>query len=345
MSALRRGRSTVWRWPLVLALATGCTAARPALDHSAPATPPASGAGHTGPAASAAAAPQSPAGAAQPAIALTLPNEKDSLKFAVLGDFGTGDPEQYALARRMADVHERFPFELVVLVGDNIYGSDRPQDFKRKFETPYAPLLEHGVVFHASLGNHDAREQRFYKLFNMDGNLYYSFKAPQQSVRFFALESTYMEPDQVAWLKEALKASNEDWKIVFEHHPMYSSGGTHGSDMRLRATLEPILLENGVSLVLAGHDHIYERTKPQFGILHFVAGSGGKLRKGDVRPNQPFSAMVVDDTNVFLAAEISGDTLWFNAVAADGRLVDSGRFTRRTTSPRSTHDAADGGAR
>ena len=66
----------------------------------------------------------------------------------------------------------------MVLVGDNLYGSERPQDFQKKFEMPYKPLLDAGVKFYASLGNHDAREQRYYKLFNMDGKLYYTFKAP-----------------------------------------------------------------------------------------------------------------------------------------------------------------------
>jgi predicted phosphodiesterase len=263
-----------------------------------------------------------------PADAGTLPNAPDSLKFAVLGDFGTGSRDQYTLAARMATVHESFPFELVVLVGDNIYGSERPQDFTRKFETPYKPLLDAGVKFQASLGNHDAREQRHYKLFNMDGKLYYSFKAPKQDVRFFALESTYMEPEQVKWLGEQLAIAREDWKIVFQHHPLYSSGRTHGSDERLRHVLEPLLREHGVSLVLTGHDHIYERTTPQYGITHFVAGSGGKLRPGDVRPNQPFSARVIDRTHVFMVVEIKDDRLWFNAIASDGSIVDSGTFTR-----------------
>jgi predicted MPP superfamily phosphohydrolase len=276
----------------------------------------------------AARAPQTAAAAPAADDAVTLPNAPDSLKFAVLGDFGTGDRDQYTLAARMATVHETFPFELVVLVGDNIYGSERPQDFTRKFETPYKALLDAGVKFRASLGNHDAREQRHYKLFNMDGKLYYSFKAPKQDVRFFALESTYMEPEQVKWIGEQLATAREDWKIVFQHHPLYSSGRTHGSDERLREVLEPLLRQHGVSLVLTGHDHIYERTKPQYGITHFVAGSGGKLRPGDVRPNQPFSARVIDRTHVFMVVEIKDDRLWFNAIARDGSIVDSGTFTR-----------------
>src|SRR3954451_20780720 len=147
------------------------------------------------------------------ALPLTLPNKADSLKFAVLGDFGTGSNEQYQLAVPMKRVHDQFPYELVILVRDNLYGSERPQDFQKKFETPYKPLLDAGVKFYASLGNHDANEQRFYKLFNMDGKTYFSYKAPKQSVRFFVLESTYLDPAQVAWFEKELKNSREDWKI------------------------------------------------------------------------------------------------------------------------------------
>src|SRR5262245_33899748 len=120
--------------------------------------------------------------AGQPAgaFALTVPNRGDSVKFAVFGDFGTGSKEQYELAEVMKRVHDQYPFELVILVGDNLYGSERPQDFKKKFEDPYKPLIDAGVKFYASLGNHDAREQRYYKLFNMDGKLYYSFKPSKQ---------------------------------------------------------------------------------------------------------------------------------------------------------------------
>ena len=102
--------------------------------------------------------------AAEPLV--PLPNRAGSFKFGVLGDFGTGTKAQYQLAEQMIKLHRRFKYDLVVLVGDNLYGSERPQDFKMKFELPYKPLLDAGVKFYAALGNHDAREQRFYKLFN-----------------------------------------------------------------------------------------------------------------------------------------------------------------------------------
>ncbi|HKT81081.1 MAG TPA: metallophosphoesterase [Vicinamibacterales bacterium] len=272
---------------------------------------------------------------AQPATATSaeqttqLPNRAGSLKFAVLGDFGTGEQRQYQLAEQMVKLHERFAFDMVILVGDNLYGSERPQDFRKKFETPYKPLLDANVKFYASLGNHDAREQRSYKLFNMEGKLYYDFKAPAQNVRFFALESTYPEPDQIKWISDELKKSSDDWKIVFFHHPLYSTANRHGSDVRLRETLEPIFVQNGVSVVFTGHDHVYERITPQKNITYFVTGSGGKLATGDLDTKSPIMARGYDRDNVFLAAEISGDEMWFNAISRTGETIDSGTLKRR----------------
>ena len=100
-------------------------------------------------------APSTPAAAVVP-----LPDRVNSVKFAVLGDFGTGSPAEYQLASQMVKTHATFPFNFVLTVGDNIYGSQRPQDFANKFELPYKPLLDAGVKFYASLGNHDSREQR-----------------------------------------------------------------------------------------------------------------------------------------------------------------------------------------
>jgi 3',5'-cyclic AMP phosphodiesterase CpdA len=264
-------------------------------------------------------------------LPLTVPNKADSLKFAVLGDFGTGSKEQYQLAAIMTRVHDQYPFNLVTLVGDNLYGSERPQDFKKKFEDPYKPLLDAGVKFYASLGNHDdPQEQRNYKLFNMDGKRYYTFKPDgKQSVRFFALESSYLQPEQVAWFEQELKDSNSDWKIPYFHHPPYSSGERHGSDPQIRTALEPLFLKYNVSVVLTGHDHFYERTKPQKGIVYFVVGSGGQLRKGNIDTRTGLTASGNDRDQSFMIAEINGDEMWFNAISRQGQVFDSGSITRR----------------
>ena len=267
---------------------------------------------------------------AEPVVA--LPNRDGSFKFGVLGDFGTGSRAQYQLAQQMVTLHGRFKYDTVVLVGDNLYGSERPQDFRKKFELPYKPLLDAGVKFYASLGNHDAREQRFYKPFNMGGNFYYTFN-PSPDVRFFMLESTYLEPEQIAWLEKELQASSSNWKIPVFHHPLYSSGDRHGSDLRLREVLEPLFLKYNVSVVLTGHDHFYERVKPQKGIVYFVVGSGGQLRTGNIDRASGITAKGFDTDQAFMAAEISGDEMYFNAISRSGQTVDSGVLTRRKITP------------
>jgi hypothetical protein len=271
---------------------------------------------------------QAPAPAAQAPIPLTLQNKDDSLKFGVMGDFGTGSREQYRLGEQMARVHSQFPFELMITVGDNIYGGSKPADFVRKFEAPYKALLSAGVKFYASLGNHDSRQQSAYALFNMDGRTYYTFKAPKQDVRFFALESSYLDPTQLQWLERELQSSREDWKIPYFHHPLYSSGGRHGSDLPKRRALEPLFLKYGVTVVFAGHDHLYERVMPQQGITHFVVGSSGKLRPGNL-DRTGFTAFANATEQTFLVAEISGDQLYFNAVTRTGKVIDAGVIERR----------------
>src|SRR5215204_3596142 len=191
---------------------------------------------------------------------VTLPRKQSTLKFAVIGDTGTGDSNQYRVAKVLAAARQTFPFEFVVMVGDNMYGADNPRDYEKKFEIPYKPILDAGVKFYAALGNHDSPNQKQYKLFNMNGQRFYTFK-PKDGVRFFALDSNYMDPEQLQWAEKELKASGSDWKIAFFHHPLYSSGERHGSDTAMKDQLEPLFQRYSVDVVLTGHDHVYERIK------------------------------------------------------------------------------------
>jgi 3',5'-cyclic AMP phosphodiesterase CpdA len=253
----------------------------------------------------------------------TMPVRPDSVKFAVIGDMGTGDAPQYDISARMTEARASFPFELVIMVGDNVYGR---QDFLTKFERPYAPLLAAGVLFYASLGNHDnAQAQRAYSPFNMGGSRYYSYA--RRNVRFFVLDSNQMDPAQLAWLDNALKDAGDQWKICYFHHPLYSDGGRHGSTVDLRVVLEPLFVKYRVNAVFSGHDHIYERIKPQYGITYFVNGSSGELRKGDVRPSA-MTAAYFDQDQAFSLVEIAGDDMFFQARSRAGRIVDGGVIHR-----------------
>ena len=263
------------------------------------------------------------------AVPLTLPNQPDSLKFGVIGDTGTGDKHQFAVAKQLIDFHNQFKYEFVVMMGDNTYGGESARDFERRFEEPYKPLIDAGVKFYAALGNHDTPNQRNYKLFNMGGKQYYTFR-PKLGVRFFALDSNYMSPEQLTWLENELKASGSDWKIAFFHHPLYSSGGRHGSDAALRDQLEPLFIKYSVDVVLSGHDHFYERLKPQKGISYFVVGGSAKLRSGDIGTTG-LTAKGFDTGYSFMAVEIAGDEFHFQTVSDQGKTVDSGTIKRRVT--------------
>jgi len=257
-----------------------------------------------------------------------LPMRDGSVKFAVIGDSGTGGGAQQKIADRIAESHKQFPFEFVLMLGDNLYGSEDPDDFEKKFERPYRPILDAGVKFYAALGNHDDPTQTNYKYFNMNGERYYSFKAPRGSVRFFALDSNYMQAEQITWLEKELPASDSDWKIAFFHHPLYSSGEKHGADLELRKQLEPLFLKHGVDLVLTGHEHFYERLKPQNGITYIITGSAAKLRKGNIGQSE-LTAKGFDDGYTFMLMEIVGDELYFQTINEAGKTVDSGVIRRR----------------
>jgi Calcineurin-like phosphoesterase len=253
---------------------------------------------------------------------LFLPNKKDSLHFAIIGDSGTGGSAQYEVARQMVAYRTKFPFDLVLMLGDNIYGGESARDFKLKFEEPYKNLLAAGVKFYASLGNHDDPKQRFYKPFNMNGQRYYTFK-PHDRVRFFALDSNYMDPEQLAWLERELKGSDSPWKICYFHHPMYSSGMKHGPDEELRNFLEPLFLKYGVKLVLTGHEHFYEHLKPQKGIYYFISGGSAKLRRGNIGRSD-MTVKGFDTDYHFMLMEIDGDVLHFQTLSRLGATIDTG---------------------
>ena len=258
---------------------------------------------------------------------LTLPLKPDSVRFAVIGDSGTGEKAQFDVAGEMMTCRQKFPFDFVLMLGDNIYGGQGPADIKRKFEDPYKPLLDAGVKFFASLGNHDSTNERFYKPFNMNGNRYYNFK--RGDAEFFALDSNYMDPDQLAWLEKTLTGSSARWKICYFHHPLYSDGKTHGPDLDLRKLLEPIFLSHSVNVVLAGHEHCYERVRPQKGIYYFVLGSSGQLRDHNLRPSADI-AKGFDTDRVFALMEIAGQELHFQTISRTGETVDGGVLTLQT---------------
>ncbi|MEP7272468.1 MAG: metallophosphoesterase [Acidobacteriota bacterium] len=253
---------------------------------------------------------------------------KKSVRFTILGDWGTGDGAASGIASQILRSHTASPLDFVIAAGDNIYPDGSGRRFVKNFEEPFAGLLREKMPFYAVLGNHDVREgrqdQRQYPLFNMGGENYYSLKKGDGLAEFFMLDSTDFDAPQAAWLEAQLKQSTAKWKIAVFHHPIYSSAGTHGSSTSLRKMLEPLFVRYGVRAVFSGHDHTYERTTLQQGIQYFVTGAGGKVRRGDIDLKSPFLAKSFDEDNQFMEVEVEEQHIKFRSITRSGLVIDGG---------------------
>jgi predicted phosphodiesterase len=268
---------------------------------------------------------------------LTLPNAERSIKFAIIGDSGRGSKEQHDIAAQMVAYRQRFDYKFVLMAGDNIYeGPATADDYRLKFEEPYKTLLDAGVKFYAALGNHDDSNEVYYKPFNMGGNRYYTFQPPvdpltrwDTSVRFFALDSTYLDGAQSRWFEKETAASRSDWKIAFLHHPVYTSGRYTLAARGIRYALESAFVNGGIDVVFSGHEHIYERAEMQNGILYFITGGAGSLREGDANPS-PLIARGYDRDYHFMLAEITDEGFFFQAINRTGMTIDAGVLHKPT---------------
>jgi predicted MPP superfamily phosphohydrolase len=264
----------------------------------------------------------------RPASVLGVTTPSSKTRFAVVGDFGTGGSDEVAIAAGMLEVHRKSALDLVVAVGDNIYPNGSGRYFNKHFEEPFSGLLKERVKFYAVLGNHDVEEGRKdqvnYPLFNMGGSNYYAISRNNGLVDFFMLDSTDLSTTQLSWLENSLRESKAIWKLAALHHPIYSSGKKHGSDIKIRKQLEPLFTHYRVQAVFSGHDHVYERTKPQQGIQYFITGAGGKCRRGDIDLKSELRASSYDLDNSFMLIEADETEMSFKSINQAGDTVDSG---------------------
>jgi predicted phosphodiesterase len=277
-----------------------------------------------------------PAPARPPADVLALPRKPGSVRFAAIGDSGRGDPPQYDVSAQMQAFRKVFSYDFVVMLGDNVYDGGTPEYYRDRFELPYKPLLDEGVKFYATIGNHDFPNQPFYPPFNMGGQRYYTFKPPSlvariagsgDDVRFFMIDTERLDRPQLEWIDREMGQSESEWKIPIFHRPIYTSGRYARPARAFRAALEPLFLKHGVKVAFSGHEHFYERIKPQQGITYFISGGAGSLRAGDIRPTG-LTDVGFDRDYHFMLIEISGDELYFQAISRTGVTVDTGTVRR-----------------
>lgn len=235
--------------------------------------------------------------------------EKEAVHLVALGDFGSGDKNQVAVAKAMAERNSQERFDLGISLGDNFYrcGVRNAKDarWKTRWEDLYTPL---GIPFYASLGNHDyghppiicprggaspeaeIERTKYSESWRLPAR-YYTFIAGH--ARFFAIDTEGWSKAQSAWLKQTLVETDQEpgvqWRIVYGHHPMYTSG-THLNQRRigaLRRELAGLFQATHVDVYIAGHDHDMEHLRVD-GVEYLICGAGGaKLRK--IRRAQPES--------------------------------------------------------
>ncbi|MHC5859650.1 metallophosphoesterase family protein [Nostoc sp.] len=252
------------------------------------------------------------------------PAKKDLLlRFVSVADTGTGAKGQYAVAGAMNAYHKQNPYDLVVLAGDNIYNNGEIEKINEVFERPYQGLLKQGVKFQACLGNHDIRTangdpQVKYVGFNMKGR-YYTFR--RGTVQFFALDTNSNTDweNQLSWLEKELSISNAPWKVVFGHHPIYSSG-EYGTNPDFIKTFTPLFKKYGVQLYINGHEHNYERTRAIDGTTYLICGAGAGHRPVGRSEWTEYSTSDLS----FASYEVYKDRIEISAIATDNRIFDKG---------------------
>jgi len=245
---------------------------------------------------------------------------QSSARLALVGDVGTGD----AVSRAVAEaVGGSGAFDGLVLLGDNAYPDGDPRLLDQTVFGPYADVLRRARLC-ALLGNHDVK----------DGNASGQVRALGMPGRWYSrtfgdlllvcLDTNRVgSAQQRSWLESTLRGASQRWRVAALHAPAYSAG-KHGSNEQVRSTWGPLFEEHGVQLVVAGHDHNYQVSRPQRGVTYLVSGGGG----GGLYRARPasFTAELAVEHH-FVELEAGGGGLRYAAVDRNGRRFDAGTIS------------------
>lgn len=253
-------------------------------------------------------------------------------RFAIIGDYGDASEEELAVAKLIKSWSPDF----IITVGDNNYDDGgfltidkNIGQFFHTFIGNYAGRFGQGSAenrFFPTLGNHDwntVGANPYLEYFTLPGNeRYYDFI--WEDVHFFAIDSDDHEPHgtslnsrQGKWFQEQIASSTARFKVVYFHHPPYTSGN-HGSTPRMRWGFKDL----GADVVIAGHDHHYERLVVD-GLNFIVTGNGGKSIRGFGR-KRPESVSRYNKNFGASLATVTDDFVRFEhySIAKGSKLID-----------------------
>ena len=263
----------------------------------------------------------------------TAPGPDGAITAIVVGDTGSGDEQQ----QQMSEVMEGMNGDLLLHTGDVVYQRGAACHYEERYYDPYAALID-SVPVYPVLGNHDVltdNGEPYLTAFELPAESsgterFYSFDygpmhvAALDSELYYGDDSISTE-EQKAWLRADLQATDRPWKVVVIHRPPYSSSPYHGGDRNILEDLVGIFEEEGVDVVFAGHEHVYERLKPINDITYFVSGGGG----GDLRGAGTTELTAVSALRYHaLEVEATPDRMVIEAVGIDGDVFDRIELTQ-----------------
>lgn len=240
------------------------------------------------------------------------------VRLAVAGDVGTGDDQARATAAAMTSQGGPRGWDGLLLLGDNIYPDGSAARADAAVLTPFRDVLRPGTALVAALGNHDedfGNGPAQLAALGQPGPWFARRFGPLQVI---VLDSNRPEdPAQLAFLESTLRTTRARWTVVTMHHPMYSAG-YHGSSLAVRSAFGPLLQRYRVPLVLAGHDHDYQRSRLIGATTFLVSGAAAKLRPA----GRNVDTVVSTATRHFLDLSVYPQQLVVRAVDQQGRVFD-----------------------
>lgn len=261
------------------------------------------------------------------ALATTATTRADTVTgVVVIGDFG-GGPAQGEVAAAMERWSQDHRVDALVTTGDNVYEQGEPEKFAAYLREPYEDLLD-GAPMWATLGNHDVQGGYGDQQLAFLGLPALPYEKTLPGVEFYFLDGNRPDDDQAEWLDARLSEPGARFRVAVFHQPAYSCS-THGNTAGVVEQWVPVFERNGIDLVLAGHDHLYEHFVSGAGVDYVVTGGGGKSIYPFKEPCEPGARHVAQAEEFhFVSVEVEGDVMTVAAVASDdGRVIEE--FTIR----------------
>lgn len=246
------------------------------------------------------------------------PGAEPDTRLAVVGDVGYGNDRERKTAAAIVSAGSADPYDVLVLLGDNVYPSGDPARLPQTVFGPFQPVLESDAQLFAILGNHDVAKgegDRQAAALGLPGRWH---STQVGDVTLVGLDSTDVgNPEQRAWLEATLAGAATPWKFVALHHPPYSAG-YQGSSVEAREAFSPLFERFGVQLVLSGHEHDYQRSYPINGVTYVVSGAAADTRRTG---REEFTAESAS-WHHFVDVNVFADHVLLRAVNQSGRVFD-----------------------